>query len=192
MINFIVISAPSGTGKTTLCRELQKRRPDFEFSVSCTTRPQRTNEENGRDYHFISRPDFEQRIKTGDFAEYEEVHGSFYYGTLKSTLDAAIAQDRIFLLEVDVKGAMSIKKLYPERTLAIFVTPPTEEDLRRRLNRRGTDSPERIEKRLERIKEEMTYKALFDHHIVNDELSRATDELIAIINEHNEEVYHGS
>lgn len=192
MINFIVISAPSGTGKTTLCRELQKRRPDFEFSVSCTTRPQRTNEENGRDYHFISRPDFEQRIKTGDFAEYEEVHGSFYYGTLKSTLDSAIAHDRIFLLEVDVKGAMSIKKLYPERTLAIFVTPPTEEDLRRRLNRRGTDSPERIEKRLERIKEEMTYKALFDHHIVNDELSRATDELIAIINEHNEEVYHGS
>lgn len=192
MINFIVISAPSGTGKTTLCRELEKRQPDLRFSVSCTTRPQRANEENGRDYHFISRIEFERRIEASDFAEYEEVHGSFYYGTLKETLDQAISEDRMFLLEVDVRGAMSIKKLYPQKTLTIFVTPPTEEDLRRRLERRGTDSPERIEKRLERIQEELAYQDLFDHHLINDDVTRATDELIAIINQHREEVYHGS
>ena len=147
MKNFIVISAPSGTGKTTICRKLQDQFSELDFSISCTTRQQRKNEINGRDYFFISQDEFEQKISENAFAEYEKVHGNFYYGTLKDTLETTRSENRMILLEVDVKGAMAIKSLYPEDTITIFVMPPSEDHLRGRLKKRGTDSAEHIEKR---------------------------------------------
>lgn len=192
MKNFIVISAPSGTGKTTLCRLLQNKIPELDFSISCTTRPQRNTETNGHDYHFISREEFERKLADDAFAEYEEVHGNFYYGTLKETLEKTRSENRQILLEVDVKGAMSIKALYPEETLSIFVMPPSEDHLRKRLEKRGTDSAERIEKRLERIREEYPYRERFDHQVMNDDLDKAVRDLIKIINPKTEGVSHGS
>lgn len=192
MKNFIVISAPSGTGKSTLCRKLQERIPDLDFSISCTTRPKRSNETDGHDYYFISRDVFEEKLADGAFAEYEEVHGNFYYGTLKETLENSRRENIKVLLEVDVKGAMSIKSLYPEETVTIFISPPSEDHLRKRLEKRGTDSAERIEKRLERIREEYPYRERFDHQVVNDNLDEAVEDLIEIISNKKEGVSHGS
>lgn len=192
MKNFIVISAPSGTGKSTLCRKLQERIPDLDFSISCTTRPKRSNETDGHDYYFISRDVFEEKLADGAFAEYEEVHGNFYYGTLKETLENSRRENIKVLLEVDVKGAMSIKSLYPEETVTIFISPPSEDHLRKRLEKRGTDSAERIEKRLERIREEYPYRERFDHQVVNDNLDKAVEDLIEIISNKKEGVSHGS
>ena len=123
------ISAPSGTGKSTLCKAIQKDIPDLLFSVSYTTRLQRDNEINGVDYHFISHSKFQSMIDKQQFAEYEDVHGQFY-GTLKSYIDDSMIKGNPLLLELDVKGAMSVKELYPEQTLSIFVKPPSEDVLR--------------------------------------------------------------
>ena len=144
------ISAPSGTGKSTLCKAVLKELPELTFSVSCTTRPIRKNETNGEDYLFINHSEFQAKIEAGEFAEYEDVHGQ-YYGTLKSSLDKTIINGNALLLELDVKGAMSIKALYPDQTLSIFVKPPNEGVLQKRLEGRGTDNRELIQKRLTRI-----------------------------------------
>lgn len=190
MKNLITISAPSGAGKTTLCRALQEQ-TDMNFSVSCTTRDQRNYEVDGVDYHFISDNEFQQRAENGEFVETENVHGCLY-GTLKETIDHALVTGEILLFEVDVKGAMSIKELYPLQTVSIFVLPPSMDDLRARLQKRGTDSEERIAKRLERLEIEIGYKEKFDFTIINDDIQRATKELITIINKQNEGVLHGS
>ncbi len=190
MKHLITISAPSGAGKTTLCRALQKQ-TDMNFSVSCTTRDQRNYEVDGVDYHFISDVEFKKRAENGVFVETENVHGCMY-GTLKETIDHAFVTGEVLLFEVDVKGAMSIKELYPDQTVSIFVLPPSMDDLRARLQKRGTDSEERINKRLKRLKVEIGYKEKFDFTIINDEIQRATKELIAIINKQNEGVLHGS
>ena len=190
MRNLITISAPSGAGKTTLCRALQEQ-SDMKFSVSCTTRDQRNYEEDGVDYHFITNDEFQQRAGNGEFVETENVHGCMY-GTLKTTIDRAIATGEVLLFEVDVKGAMSIKKLYPDKTVTIFVLPPSMDDLRARLQKRGTDSDERINKRLKRLKIEIGYKEKFNFTVINDDVQRATAEIIAIINKQNEGVLHGS
>ncbi len=190
MKNLVVISAPSGTGKTTLCRALQKTFA-MEFSVSCTTRTKRTYEEDGIDYHFIEEKTFLQRVEHGDFVETENVHG-YYYGTLKETIDQAILNGNIMLFEVDVKGAMSIKNHYTEETISIFVLPPSIDDLKARLIKRGTDSEERIAKRLKRLNIEIGYKEKFDIIIINDNIDRASEEIIKIIEEQNQGVLHGS
>lgn len=190
MKNLVTISAPSGAGKTTLCRALQEKR-EMKFSVSCTTRDQRNYETDGIDYHFITDEEFQLRQENGDFVETENVHGCMY-GTLKETIDIAIATGEILLFEVDVKGAMSIKKLYPEQTITIFVLPPSTEDLRARLIKRGTDSEARITKRLERLKIEIEYKDKFDFTVINDEVQQATTEIITIINKQNKGVLYGS
>ncbi len=187
----IAISAPSGTGKTTLCRALQKRDPSLNFSVSCTTRPKRSYEKDGFDYLFISDEDFKQKMNQGEFVEYEEVHG-YLYGTLKSILDQAVANEELLLLEVDVRGAMTIKALYPEHSVSIFLLPPSMEVLRKRLELRGTDSEERILKRLQRLELEMGYKDRFDHIVINDEVERATTELHDIITQVNKGEINGS
>ena len=192
MKNFIVISAPSGTGKTTLCRKLQERISDLEFSISCTTRPKRSNETDGHDYHFISREEFEHKLAEDAFAEHEEVHGNFFYGTLTETLEEARKNNAQILLEVDVKGAISIKSLYPEETVTIFISPPSEDHLRKRLEKRGTDSPQRIEKRLERIREEYPYRERFDHQVINDDLDKAVNDLIELIINRTKGVSDGS
>ena len=192
MKNLIIISAPSGSGKTTLCRALQRRDESIRFSVSCTTREKRKGEIDGVDYTFLTDQEFKKLIENGDFAEWEQIHGNYYYGTLKSILEAAIRQQELLLLELDVKGAMSIKNIYSGKTLSIFVEPPSMDDLRTRLVKRGTDSEERIAKRLERLSAELEYKSNFDHHIINDDIKQAVDEIMDILQHENEGVYYGS
>lgn len=190
MRNIITISAPSGSGKTTLCKALQSARPDIEWSVSCTTREPRQNEINEIDYYFISNEVFMKHVADNAFAEWEDVHGQ-YYGTLKSNLDTAIIQKGTVLLDLDVKGSMSIRSLYPEQSFSIFILPPSIDHLRGRLRRRGTDSELRIEKRLRRFEKEMEYKNKFDYVLINDDLEVATRELIDVVNGLKEGVLNG-
>ena len=192
MKNLIILSAPSGSGKTTLCRALQRRDESIGFSVSCTSRTKRKGEINGVDYTFLTDQEFKKRIENGEFAEWEQIHGNYYYGSLKAILEAAIQHQELLLLELDVKGAMSIKNIYSEKTLSIFVEPPSMDDLYTRLVKRGTDSEERIAKRLERLTAELEYKSNFDHHIINDDVKHAVDEIMDIIQHENEGVYYGS
>lgn len=190
MRNIITISAPSGSGKTTLCKALQSARPDIEWSVSCTTREPRQNEINEIDYYFITNEVFMKHVADNAFAEWEDVHGQ-YYGTLKSNLDTAIIQKGTVLLDLDVKGSMSIRSLYPEQSFSIFILPPSIDHLRGRLRRRGTDSELRIEKRLQRFEKEMEYKNKFDYVLINDDLEVATRELIDVVNGLKEGVLNG-
>jgi len=176
MINFVTISAPSGSGKTTLCKALQIVEPDIEWSISYTTRKIRDIEEDGIDYHFITLDEFEDFILKGHFVEWENVHGQ-YYGTSLNSLNDAIKRHKTLLLEMDVKGSMSIKKLYPEKTFSIFIMPPSIEHLRDRLKNRGTDSEKIIEIRLKRFKEEMEFQNKFDYVMVNENLELAKIEL---------------
>tara|TARA_B100001142_G_C14182381_1_gene596691 strand:- start:374 stop:949 length:576 start_codon:yes stop_codon:yes gene_type:complete len=176
MINFVTISAPSGSGKTTLCKALQLVEPGIEWSISYTTRKRRDIEEDGVDYHFITLDEFEDLILKGHFVEWENVHGQ-YYGTALNSLNDAIKGHKTLLLEMDVKGSMSIKKLYPEKTFSIFIIPPSIEHLRDRLKKRGTDSEKRIEIRLNRFKEEMEFQNKFDYVMINENLELAKIEL---------------
>ena len=192
MNNLIIISAPSGSGKTTICKYLQKLDSSINFSVSCTTRQKRENEVEGKDYFFTTNTKFKEKIKDGKFVEWEQIHGDFYYGTLKSTLDEIINKDKTILLELDVKGAMSVKKLYPKKSLSIFIEPPSVEDLKLRLQKRGADDNERIVKRLGRLDSELAYKSNFDYHVINDDLDQAVKEIMNIINNKNKGVLYGS
>lgn len=180
MKNIIIISAPSGTGKTTLCKAVQQQIPDIQWSVSFTTRKKRTIEIDGIDYNFISNKSFKKLIAENKFSEWEKVHGN-YYGTSKSSLNKAIEEKKILLLELDVKGAMKLKRSYPENSYSIFIIPPSIDHLRARLKNRGTDSEERIEIRLQRFEEEMNLKENFDEIMVNEDLESAKLELINII-----------
>jgi guanylate kinase len=165
--------------------------PEIEWSVSYTTRERRSIETNGVDYNFISSDEFEELILEEHLAEWENVHG-FYYGTSKSILENAISNGRMLLLEMDVKGSMRIKKLYPEDTFSIFIIPPSIGHLRERLIKRGTDSEKRIEIRLQRFQQEMEYKVRFDHVMINEDLDVAKTELIEIVNELKEGVLNGT
>ena len=188
--NLITISAPSGSGKTTLCKMLQDERSDISWSVSCTTRAPRPNEIDGIDYYFNSRDQFMKSIADDAFAEWEDVHGQ-YYGTLKLNLDTAIANNTILLLELDVKGSMSIVQLYPEQSFSIFISPPSIEHLRHRLRNRGTDTESRINERLKRFEREMEYRSKFDHVLINEDLEVASRELIEVVNGLKEGVLNG-
>ena len=192
MNNFIIISAPSGSGKTTICKYLQKLDSSINFSVSCTTRQKRANEVEGKDYFFITNEEFEKKINDAKFIEWEQIHGNFYYGTLKSTLEKAINEDKRILLELDVKGATSVKKLYPNKSLSIFIEPPSVEVLKLRLEKRGTDNDQRIIKRLERLESELSYKSNFDYHVINDDLDQAVNEIMSIIKNESKGVSYGS
>ena len=191
MKNIIVISAPSGAGKTTLCNELQRRKPHIKFSVSCTTRPKRKHEVDGVNYHFLSDQEFTEKVQNNEFVEYENVHG-YYYGTLRKTLEDALAQQEMVLFDVDVNGAMAIKKNYSDNTYTIFILPPSLDDLKKRLIQRGSETEERIDKRLERTAQEMEYKDKFDACIINDDLAIAAEELNELITKQNEGVVYGS
>ena len=191
MINFITISAPSGSGKTTLCKALQSVEPEIEWSTSYTTREKRNLEKDGMDYHFISSDRFEDLIMKGHFVEWENVHG-FYYGTATHSLISAIKRKKMLLLEMDVKGSMSIKKLYPDQTFSIFIIPPSIQHLRNRLKNRGTDSEKRIEIRLKRFQEEMEFQKKFDYVMVNEDLELAKIELQNTINNLKQGVTNGN
>ena len=190
MKNLIILSAPSGSGKTTLCKEIQKKENRIIFSVSHTSRKIRPNEKNGIDYFFIPKEEFLKGIKNEEFVEWEKIHGDYYYRTSKAQIEKLIDKEIPVLLELDVKGALSIQKLYPNQTISIFVEPPSLNELKLRLKKRGFDSKERIEKRLQRIESELSYKSNFDYSIVNDKLEDATNKILDIIQNEIEGVHN--
>lgn len=162
---------------------LHKYPGKFELSVSCTTRPPRGQEVNGREYYFISVEEFKKRIENNDFIEYEQVYEGLYYGTLKEEIERIEAAGRQVLFDVDVKGGLNLKKILGDKATSIFICPPSIEELRRRLEGRGDTSPEMIEKRLAKAEEELSYKPYFDRVVVNDDLTHAFEQLDAIIAE---------
>ena len=190
MKNLIIISAPSGTGKTTLCKDIRKKFPEINWSISYTTRLRRPNEIDGKDYNFISRNTFDEHIKNKKLAEWENVYGSLY-GTAKKTLNDAIREKLFLLLELDVKGALKLKKLYPKNTISIFIIPPSFEDLKKRLKLRNTESEDVIKIRLKRFEEEINYKSKFDYIMYNDILEIATNELVEIVKQIRREKNNG-
>jgi len=178
----VVISAPSGAGKTTIAHAMLAAFPSLSFSVSATTRPQRENETEGKDYFFLSRAEFERRVAAGEFAEWEEIYGNLY-GTLKSEISRAAKERHHLLFDVDVKGALSLKRLYPE-ALLIFIRPPSIEVLIKRLRDRKTEDEETFARRMERVAMEMTKADQFDRVCVNDDLERAIAEAKNIIEQY--------
>ena len=178
----IVLSSPSGGGKSTLANYLMTLYPEIRFSVSCTTRKIRAGEVNGKDYFFLTKEEFEEKVANGEFAEFEQIFGN-YYGTLKSEIKKHLNSGNSILFDVDVKGAVSLRKNFPEDTLLIFIYPPSFDELQRRLQKRSTESPEELNTRLERAKEELTYQERFDHEILNDVLQDAFDHLERVIKE---------
>jgi len=177
----IAISSPSGGGKTSVVKQILKDFPQIIFSVSATTRPKRSNEVNGVDYFFVDEREFELKIKNDEFIEWERFY-DYYYGTLKSFVDGNINNGKSVLFEVDVKGALSLKKIYPESIL-IFIDPPTYEELVKRLKNRKTESPEDLQKRIDRAKMELSYKNKFDYIFVNDELNKVYKSVKSLIKE---------
>lgn len=174
-----ILSAPSGAGKSTLCLALRKHFPDILYSISYTTRPPRQGEQNGVDYHFITKTAFEKRIARNQWAEWAVVHGN-YYGTAADIIDRGLRNGRDFLMDIDVQGTRRILKRYPA-AITFFILPPSLEALRCRLEKRGTDSPEAIAVRLANAKQELSCKDRYRHVIINDRLSDAVAELIGII-----------
>ena len=175
----VVISAPSGAGKTTIARAILDAHPSLEFSVSATTRPMRRNEQDGRDYFFLSKADFEARVRAGDFVEWEEIYGN-YYGTLKAEIDRAMRAGRHVLFDLDVNGGLSIRKHFAH-ALLIFLRPPSLEVLLARLRDRKTEDPATLARRMERVPMEMERGKEFEHQIVNDDLTRAVAEVNALV-----------
>ena len=169
----IIFSAPSGSGKTTIVHQLMEKYPWLEFSVSATSRAPRGAEQNGKDYHFLSAEEFEAAISEDKFVEWEEVYAGTKYGTLRSELERIWAKGNTILFDVDVKGGLRLKSIFGDRALAIFVMPPSVEELRRRLVGRATDAPEVIEKRVAKAETEISYAEQFDKIIINDILEEA-------------------
>jgi guanylate kinase len=186
----VVLSSPSGGGKTTICKLLAEQNPDFRISVSATTRKPRPKEKNATDYFFISQKEFFQRVENKEFLEFEEVHGH-YYGTLKSTVQDLLDRGFSVLFDIDVNGAMSIKKHYPKAIL-IFVRPPSLSELKKRLRARKTDNEYNIERRLKRLPVEYAKAEFFDYDIVNEDLDQTVKEIHNIIREHQQKETHVS
>lgn len=180
----IIFSAPSGSGKSTIIGRLMSHKElNMAFSISCTSRQPRGTELNGVEYFFLTPGEFRQKIADGEFLEYEEVYKDRYYGTLKSQVERQLEAGDNVVLDVDVKGACNIKQFYGDRALALFIQPPSMEELRRRLEGRGTDAPEVIEDRLARASFELTFARKFDKVIVNDDLDRAVNEAFDAVKE---------
>ena len=175
----IVLSAPSGAGKTTLAHKLIKADKNLVFSVSCTTRPMRDGEKDGIDYNFLSVEEFKSNIAKNKFAEWALVHNN-YYGTLKSEIENAMNSSRDILLDIDVQGGISIKKAFPDAVL-IFIMPPNIEELKNRLIKRNKDSEETISARLSNARNEISYYSHYDYLVVNDKIKAALSELHSII-----------
>ncbi len=177
----IVITAPSGAGKTSITHKLMQAFPVLSFSVSCATRQPRANEKDGKDYYFISEEEFKTRIKQKDFAEWEMVYEGKYYGTLKEELERIWLAGKVPVLDIDVKGAIHVQQQYPVNTLSIFIEPPSISELQRRLTQRGTETDDSLAARISKAGYEISFKEHFDKTIVNDDLSRACNEAEEIV-----------
>src|ERR1035437_7764548 len=179
----IIFSAPSGAGKSTLVHHILGCGFNIEFSVSATSRLPRGEEKHGVDYYFLTSEEFRQEIDNHEFIEYEEVYPNCYYGTLRSEVERIISKGTNIIFDIDVVGGLNIKKEFGDRALSIFVAPPSIEELHKRLQNRGTDSPEMIEKRIGKADFEMTFATKFDKVIVNDNLEVAKAETERLIRE---------
>lgn len=169
----IIVAAPSGAGKTSIVKYLLQEIPQLSFSVSATTRAKRPNETHGKDYYFISVEEFQRRREEGAFLEWQEVYQNQFYGSLKSEVDRLSNEGKVVIFDVDVVGALNIKKYYKDEALAVFIKPPTIECLKERLNGRGTETPETLKKRLDKAEYELSFENQFDVVVVNDKLEQA-------------------
>ena len=181
-IKFIVLSGPSGGGKSTICKMLMDKYPRIAISVSSTTREKRPKEVFGKSYFFISREDFLKLIEEGEMLEWAEVHGNLY-GTRKKLVDDLLQKGKLVLFDVDVKGMKSIQKVYPDNIISFFLQVPSIDELERRLRFRDTDSEEKIRERMRNAKEEVKSANIFDYSVINSDLNKTFDEICKILEE---------
>jgi guanylate kinase len=177
----IILSAPSGSGKSTIINHILDKNLPVEFSISATSRPPRGKEQQGVEYFFLTPDEFKERIKNGDFIEYEEVYPDRFYGTLKSEVGKKLEEGKNVIMDVDVAGGLNIKKLYGNNALLIFIQPPSVVELQKRLEERGTDSPEVIADRISKASYELSLASQYDKVIINDDLEKAKRETIYTI-----------
>jgi guanylate kinase len=180
----IILSAPSGTGKSTIIAELMKN-PDLhlEFSISATSRAPRGQEQNGKEYYFLTPDEFKRRVDAGEFVEWEEVYAGTMYGTLHSEVNRVIDAGNNLIMDIDVKGALNVKRVFGDKAISIFITPPSLETLESRLRGRNTDTEESVQKRLKKAEYELSFADQFDRQVVNDQLENAVGEVTRIIND---------
>lgn len=181
MGKLLIFSAPSGSGKTTIVRRLLEQFSNLEFSISATSRAPRGVEQNGVDYYFLTAEEFAEAVAADKFVEWEEVYKGTCYGTLRSEMERIWAKGNVILFDVDVMGGIRLKEIFGEKAMSIFVMPPSIEELRRRLEGRGTDAPEVIEKRIAKASFELTKAPEFDRQVVNDNLDVAVAEVAEIV-----------
>ena len=177
----VIISAPSGAGKTTMVNHLLKKGLGLEFSISATTRTPRGKEHNGKEYYFISTEDFRDKIRNNKFTEWQEVYKDQFYGTLKSEIERIWADKKHVIFDVDVKGGINLKKIFGNQAISIFIMPPSVNDLEKRLLSRATDDRSKIVIRVEKAMEEMKLADNFDHIVINDKLDRAQKEVYELV-----------
>jgi guanylate kinase len=177
----IILTAPSGSGKTSISRYLLRTFPSLSFSISAATRKPRGEEQHGKDYYFMSEEEFKAHIKNDEFIEWEMVYEGKYYGTLKTELERIWSDAKVPILDIDVHGGIHVQREYPINTLSLFVKPPSVEELRKRLESRGTESAESINTRVSKASYELSFADQFDHVIVNDDLDRACKEAEKIV-----------
>ena len=183
MAKLIIFSAPSGSGKSTIINYLLTQNLNLAFSISATSRPPRGTEKDGVEYFFLTPDEFRRRIANDEFLEYEEVYQDRFYGTLKEQVEKQLAAGQNVVFDVDVVGGCNIKKFYGDRALSVFIQPPCIDDLRKRLEGRGTDSPEVIESRIAKAESELGFTGQFDKVVVNDDLETAQKDALKIIRE---------
>jgi len=177
----IIVSAPSGAGKTSIVRFLLEQMPDLQFSVSATTRERREHEVEGKDYYYFSVDEFKAHIAQEDFLEWQEVYVNQFYGTLKSEVNRIWDEGHSVIFDVDVLGGLNIKKYYGEQALSVFIKPPTLEELARRLQNRGTEDAASLQKRLDKAEYELSFANQFDAVVLNDDLHTAQVEMVDLV-----------
>lgn len=181
MNKIIILTAPSGSGKTTIVKQLLQRSSSLAFSISACTRTPRQGEVHGKDYYFLEESDFKKKIEDDAFIEWEMVYTGKYYGTLKSEVDRIWSEGKAPLVDIDVLGALNIKSQYGDKAISLFIKAPSVEELRKRLIARGTETPEMLQERLDKAAYELSFAERFDRIVVNDNLERAIGETMEVI-----------
>lgn len=183
----IIVSAPSGAGKTSIVRHLLEQVPSLKFSISATTRPKRDYEIDGKDYYFLTPEQFKERLANDEFLEWQEVYADQFYGSLKSEVERIWSNGQAVIFDVDVLGGLNIKKFYGDEALSVFIEPPTMEELENRLKNRGTENDASLKKRLAKAEYELSFARQFDRIVLNDDLKTAQQEMIDLVRDFLEE-----